>query len=155
MFARRVLISLEDSGSSGSLVVFYLVKYFSKCTVSEMEVAFLMSATSDLAHDAFEQMKKVVEQFIEKHGNTKDGYQIIIHDKKSHAKTIHAEELQDLQKGNEEYPALHRNLKIAAKCFFRPRKSDVDKVRAQNVSNLKYAFTCRVAILSVMIGLVL
>lgn len=48
--------------------------------------------------------------------------------KKSHAKTIHAEELQDLQKGNEEYPALHRNLKIAAKCFFRPRKSDVDKV---------------------------
>ena len=154
MFARRVLISLEDSGSSGSLVVFYLVKYqFSKCTVSEMEVAFLMSATSDLAHDAFEQMKKVVEQFIEEHGNTKDGYQIIIHDKNSHAKTIHAEKLQDLQKGNEEYPALHRNLKIAAKCFFTPRKSNVDKVRTQNVSNLKYAF--RAAILSVMISLVL
>ncbi|XP_068707891.1 uncharacterized protein [Montipora foliosa] len=94
----------------------------------EMEVAFLMSTTSDLADDVFEQIKIVVEQFIEEHGNTKDGYHIIIHDKISHAKTINAEEVQDLKKGKEEYPALHRNLKIAAKCFFRPRKSDVDKV---------------------------
>ena len=98
-----------------------------------MEVAFLMSTTSDLANDAFKQMKNVVEQFIEEHGNTKDRYQIIIHDKNSHAQTIRAEEVQALQKGNEEYPALERNLEIAAECFcfFRPRNSDVDKVRAQ------------------------
>ena len=113
-----------------------------------MEVAFLLNATSDLAHETITLMKDTVQRFIEEHGDEQTKYQIIIHDEKSKKQyydgkrshlqcfddpgsyptdtrpreskpnEVDAENEKDLENGNTKFPALHRDLDMADKYFF-------------------------------------
>ena len=112
------------------------------------EVAFLINATSDLAHETFTLMKDTVQRFIEEHGDEQTKHQIIIHDKKSKKQyydekrsnlrsfddpvsyptdirpreskpnEVDAENVKDLENGKAKFPALHRDLDMADKYFF-------------------------------------
>ncbi|KAJ7393952.1 hypothetical protein OS493_003621 [Desmophyllum pertusum] len=101
--------------------IFYIKHRTNKNKLKErgIEISFLINATSKIADDAFDLMKRTIKKFIDNHGNEEAKYQIIIHGEDSTQRDICSKSVKELRIGTVKIPALHEDLKKADANFFK------------------------------------
>jgi len=93
-----------------------------------LDIAFVINATSKIADEAFDVMKRTVEKIIEKHGDKQDTYQFIIHGDDSNPRAVCFDDLKELERGSSKSPALHEDLKKVEKIFCKSNTTSATKV---------------------------
>ena len=112
--------------------------------IIDVSIVFLVNATSEVAPEAFRVMKDSMKYIIDKYGNDRAKYHIIIRHPDDNSFQSHEicfntnlvnvtalkEAVEDLQRGNVKVPELHRDLKKASEAFENNTlKRDAEKVR--------------------------
>jgi len=93
-----------------------------------LDIAFVINATSKIADEAFDVMKRTIEKIIEKHGDKPDKYQIIIHGDDSNPRAVCFDDLKELERGSAKSPALHEDLRKVEKHFCKSNATPAAKV---------------------------
>lgn len=100
-------------------------------SATEIAIVFLVNATSEVANNTFRLMKDTMKYIIHKHGNDRAKYHVIIRDLKENSIQSHdvcfnsnyvnvaalEDAIEDLTRGVEDVPALHKDLKKANEAF--------------------------------------
>ncbi|XP_068736342.1 uncharacterized protein [Montipora capricornis] len=109
----------------------------------DVAIVFLVNATSEVAAQAFRVMKDSMKYIIDKYGNDRAKYHIIIRHPDDNSFQSHeicfntnhlnvtalTDAVEDLQRGNEVLPALHKDLQKASEAFeSNTLKKDAEKV---------------------------
>ncbi|XP_044172678.1 uncharacterized protein LOC114966353 [Acropora millepora] len=127
------------------LVLFYIIHICRDKARKKRDVAivFLLNATSEVAQDAFHIMKESVKYIIRKYGNDRAEYHIIIRHPDDYSFQSHEicfnnphvnvkaliDAVEDLQRGDADVPALHKDLQKANEAFESNKiKSDAEKI---------------------------
>lgn len=86
----------------------------------------MINATSKIANEAFNLMKKSIKKFIDKHGDGNTKYQVVIHGDYSSPRQICSKSNinKELKRGTIKIPALHEDLTDAQSIF----SSNLEKV---------------------------
>ena len=111
--------------------------------IIDVAIVFLVNATSEVAQEAFHVMKDSVKYIIRKFGNGRAKYHVIIRHPDDNSFQSHeivfntnhvnvtalTDAVEDLERGNVDIPALHKDLKKASEAFeSNTLKKDVEKV---------------------------
>ena len=117
--------------------------------IIDVAIVFLLNATSEVAQDAFHIMKESVKYIIRKYGNDRAEYHIVIRHPDDCSFQSHEicfnnphvnvkaliDAVEDLQRGDADVPALHKDLQKANEAFESNKiKSDAEKVRLLSLS---------------------
>ena len=112
--------------------------------VIDVAIVFLVNATSEVAQDAFRVMKDSMNYIIRKYGNDRAKYHVIIRHLDDNSFQSHeicfntnhvnltalTNAVDDLQRGQVDVPALHKDLQKASEAFeSNTLKRDAEKVR--------------------------
>lgn len=115
----------------------------------DVAIVFLVDATSEVADEAFLVMKDSMKYIIDKYGNDRAKYHIIIRHPDDNSFQSHEicfntnhvnvtalkDAVEDLQRGNVVVPALHEDLQKASEAFeSNTLKKDAEKVRLSSSS---------------------
>lgn len=115
----------------------------------DIAIVFLVNATSEVADEAFRVMKDSMKYIIDKYGNDRAKYHIIIRHPDDNSFQSHEicfntnhvnvtalkDAVEDLQRGNVVVPALHKDLQKASEAFeSNTLKKDAEKVRLSSLS---------------------
>lgn len=115
----------------------------------DIAIVFLVNATSEVADEAFRVMKDSMKYIIDKYGNDRAKYHIIIRHPDDNSFQSHEicfntnhvnvtalkDAVENLQRGNVVVPALHKDLKKASEAFeSNTLKKDAEKVRLSSSS---------------------
>ena len=118
--------------------------------IIDVAIVFLVNATSEVAPEAFRVMKDCMKYIIDKYGNDRTKYHIIIRHPDDNSfqsddicfNTNHVnvtalkDAIEDLQRGNVVVPALDEDLKKAREAFgSNTLKRDTEKVRLSSSSS--------------------
>ena len=113
--------------------------------IIDVAIVFLVNATSEVAQEAFRVMKGSMKYIIEKYGNDRAKYHIIIRHSSDNSFQSHKicfntnhvnvtalkDAIDDLERGNVIVPALHKDLQKAREAFeSNTLKKDAEKVRS-------------------------
>ena len=115
----------------------------------DIAIVFLVNATSEVADEAFRVMKDSMKYIIDKYGNDRAKYHIIIRHPDDNSFQSHEicfntnhvnvtalkDAVEDLQRGNVVVPALHKDLQKVSEAFeSNTLKKDAEKVRLSSSS---------------------
>ena len=118
--------------------------------IIDVAIVFLVNATSEVAQEAFHVMKDSVKYIIRKFGNGRAKYHVIIRHPDDNSFQSHeivfntnhvnvtalTDAVEDLERGNVDIPALHKDLKKASEAFeSNTLKKNADKVRSSSSSS--------------------
>lgn len=114
----------------------------------------MMTATSEVADQAFQLMKKCIGYVIRKHGNQRANFQVIIQGDDSLSKKICfnskfsdksalLKSVDELQRGTATLPALHKDFELACNAFKSENvQPNAEKVRRTRSVIVKLKVVC-------------
>lgn len=110
---------------------------------TEIEIAFVINVTSEIANEAFELMKESIKYVMYRFKNQPVKYQFIVHGEDSSLGEISfdseftdlialSDTVDQLTRGTENIPALHKDLEKVRKAF----KRDSNRQHAEKVGDV-------------------